>query len=617
MTDTFGSQNKSLSPIEELRLKSLFQEEGPGRTGAPRLLPVIDAPPFIRKVDDDRSFGDYFQSDKNVVDRVKEYFEPKYEQGSFGSFQRDDGRVVRFGMPEEFSQEEILRALEDIKNVPAGSTLADRRDVAEVAKRLEGLPEDDPIFAESPLDALSADIDKTLADLKTTPSQTQKTAITALAQLNQEVAEDEMGRGISDQVVEDAFVAGMDDFLETIRGAGPADTEMTIDDYKKEFADATGIDISGKVDKSNALMAFGLALMQNKAGRGFNVGKMLAAIGEAGQTAMPELEKAKEKARAGALAAGKYALQTRATDRATDAANQEKMMNRSKYWVYKKGGKGQEFASFDEGEFVDLNKYELNKLLNTPDFDKNYEFIDASDRFAILEKRAEGVDLGDQWDPKLEDVSLIGGSSTDLPPALRVAAYAANPNYEGTLETKYKLAENPKGVQRRLVQAQNDINKSSDRLRMLLENIENGISIPDQLVSSVVQAGRNLGFDMGGVSTVAEAKQELKNIAIDEALRILQESGRTISEGERVRVEERVGKIRLGNADPELIRNQVEHIYNMVVTKPQRDLDTAISGFEENFGFSIMSLPTEDELRIINEKRKARGEPPVTMDDFQ
>jgi hypothetical protein len=152
---------------------------------------------------------------------------------------------------------------------------------------------------------------------------------------------------------------------------------------------------------------------------------------------------------------------------------------------------------------------------------------------------------------------------------------------------------------------------------MLLENIENGISIPDQLVSSVVQAGRNLGFDMGGVSTVAEAKQELKNIAIDEALRILQESGRTISEGERVRVEERVGKIRLGNADPELIRNQVEHIYNMVVTKPQRDLDTAISGFEENFGFSIMSLPTEDELRIINEKRKARGEPPVTMDDFQ
>ena len=161
MTDTFG-------------LGSLFQEEGPGRTGAPRLLPVIDAPPFIREVDDDRSFGDYFQSDKNVVDRVKEYFEPKYEQGSFGSFQRDDDRIVRFGLPEEFSQEEILRALEDIKNVPAGSTLADRKDVAEVAKRLEGLPENDPIFAESPLDALSMDIDNTLSQLNSTKTKKQK-----------------------------------------------------------------------------------------------------------------------------------------------------------------------------------------------------------------------------------------------------------------------------------------------------------------------------------------------------------------------------------------------------------------------------------------------------------
>lgn len=610
MTDTFG-------------LGSLFQEEGPGRTGAPRLLPVIDAPPFIREVDDDRSFGDYFQSDKNVVDRVKEYFEPKYEQGSFGSFQRDDDRIVRFGLPEEFSQEEILRALEDIKNVPAGSTLADRKDVAEVAKRLEGLPENDPIFAESPLDALSMDIDNTLSQLNSTKTKKQKAE--DFRAKEQEIAISQgmpdpnaTATSISQEKIEEAAMAAFNDYLEAARGAGPDTPKVKdIDEYKKEFAKATGIDISGKVDKSNALMAFGLALMQNKAGRGFNVGKMLASVGEAGQAAMPELEKAKEKARAGALAAGKYALQTRATDRATDAANQEKMMNRSKYWVYKKGGKGQEFASFDEGEFVDLNKYELNKLLNTPDFDKNYEFIDASDRFAILAKRAEGVDLGDEWNPKLEDVSLIGGSSTDLAPAFRVAAYAANPNYEGTSETQYKLGEDPKGVQRRLVQAQNDINKSSDRLRMLLENIENGISIPDQLVSSVVQAGRNLGFDMGGVSTVAEAKQELKNIAIDEALRILQESGRTISEGERVRVEERVGKIRLGNADPELIRNQIEHIYNMVVTKPQRDLDTAISSFKDNFGFSIMSLPTEDELRIINEKRKARGEPPVTMDDFQ
>ncbi len=79
--------------------------------------------------------------------------------------------------------------------------------------------------------------------------------------------------------------------------------------YKKEFEEATGIDASGKVDKSRALMAFGLALMQNKAGKGFNVGKMLQSVASAGESALPALDKATADAKAARLAAGKYALQ--------------------------------------------------------------------------------------------------------------------------------------------------------------------------------------------------------------------------------------------------------------------------------------------------------------------
>ena len=39
--------------------------------------------------------------------------------------------------------------------------------------------------------------------------------------------------------------------------------------------------------KSSAMTAFGLALMQNKAGKGFNVGNMLSSVGEAGEKALP------------------------------------------------------------------------------------------------------------------------------------------------------------------------------------------------------------------------------------------------------------------------------------------------------------------------------------------
>ena len=56
--------------------------------------------------------------------------------------------------------------------------------------------------------------------------------------------------------------------------------EQDIEKYKKEFYEATGIDPSGKPDMRGAMTAFGLALMQNKAGKGFNVGKILTSVGE-------------------------------------------------------------------------------------------------------------------------------------------------------------------------------------------------------------------------------------------------------------------------------------------------------------------------------------------------
>lgn len=107
------------------------------------------------------------------------------------------------------------------------------------------------------------------------------------------------------------------DSVAEARGEKP---KKDINDYKEEFALATGVDISGKPDKSQALMALGLSLMQNKAGRGFNVSNMLGAIGEAGEKAMPEFAKAKAEARNAQIAAGKFGLQQVAADKAAKAA---------------------------------------------------------------------------------------------------------------------------------------------------------------------------------------------------------------------------------------------------------------------------------------------------------
>ena len=596
-----GSGGLGFNPRKE---RTVFAEEGPGST--------IDVNIF----------------DKGVANLAKRFGispdEVRKRQG-LGS-KIISGSSQTKTMPSDVSSfSELAQAYSDIQDVSKDPTVVSKPATIEdiltsdpSVFRLEG-PEGMPV---APIDSSGAgdeaEAQKIIAENEAQREQTKKSAITSLAQLNQEVAEDEMGRGSSEAVIEDAFSSAMQDYIEQARGAGPKTKELSLNDYKKEFAEATGIDISGKVDKSSALMAFGLALMQNRAGKGFNVGRMLSAVGEAGEAALPALEKAKTQARNDAIAAGKYALETRAADRATDAANQEKLMNRGKYWVYKKGKKGAEFSEFDNGEFVDLNKFELNKLINTPDFDKNYEFIDASDRLSILKERAKGVDPGEEWD-SYSMVSLIGGDPKDVPPELQIMAAAVNPNYKGQTATGYKLQETPETIIRRFSEYQKSITSGSEKFKVLLGNLEAGISVPKQLLSSLQQALRNFGIDAGDMpSEVADAKRMLNNLAIDEATNILQESGKTLSDNDRKLVAQRIGKISWTSGDVELIRRQLKDIYDLTVLKPQENLDRAIDWLDKNAGITFG--PLQDDMPRSKEELDAFNKyygTDLTMEDFQ
>ena len=125
---------------------------------------------------------------------------------------------------------------------------------------------------------------------------------------------------------EEAIAQAMKSYEDTKSGK---DTGVKgIEYYKDEFSKATGIDISGEADNRAALMAFGLALMQNKAGKGFDVGNILSAVGAAGEKALPVMEKTRQERRAGQIAAGKYALEQRAKDKATVLATEQAALTR-------------------------------------------------------------------------------------------------------------------------------------------------------------------------------------------------------------------------------------------------------------------------------------------------
>tara|TARA_R100001369_G_scaffold6066_1_gene16605 strand:- start:5871 stop:7838 length:1968 start_codon:yes stop_codon:yes gene_type:complete len=426
---------------------------------------------------------------------------------------------------------------------------------------------------------------------------------------------------------EDLFASAMEDFMTGVRGAGPDTPEQkTIDDYKKDFSKATGIDVSGKVDKSSALIAMGLSLMQNTAGSDFNAGKWLRSVGEAGEKALPALNKAKQTARQGVLAAGKYALQMESSDEAKRNIASEKAMDRGKYWVYKKGKPGAEFSSFDEGEFVDLNKYELNKLISNPEFDNQFEFIKDSDRFDILKVRADAsdIELGDEWaSAGYKPYSLIGGDIKNVPSELLVNAVLRDPNYKGKVTGNVaKIGEKAETIINRFISYQNAINRDVERFKKIGNYVDSGISIPKQVSSKITQFFRSIGFtpEEGMPSDIASAQQSLKNFSIDNATMILKESGKTLSDADRKLVDERVGKISFTNADPKLLHNQIADIYDFIVTKSQQNLDLAVKTLDRDFGIKVVAppdVPTQEELDLINQQRKARGQAPRKMEEYQ
>jgi tetratricopeptide (TPR) repeat protein len=216
---------------------------------------------------------------------------------------RQSGMAIEPPVPPNLTESQtrdiVRRSISGRMPGPVGNIIARQAREAETA-RIGGMPAETDIFAlEGPETAPAAAIAAAL-EPRARPAEVPPPVVP-------ERAPAQLTREPKPFSTEEAFTGAMKAFDEA---SGQEDTgEKTVEDYMKEFSEVTGIDISGKPDKSAALMAFGLALMQNRAGSGFNVGNILRSVGEAGEKAIPELKAAKQEAKAARMAAGKYALE--------------------------------------------------------------------------------------------------------------------------------------------------------------------------------------------------------------------------------------------------------------------------------------------------------------------
>jgi len=385
----------------------------------------------------------------------------------------------------------------------------------------------------------------------------------------------------------EAFKDAMQDFMDkagkgkATKGAGTGGGR-SLEDYKKEFAKATGINIEGGPDKSNFLMALGLGLMQNRAGKGFDISKILTSVGEATEKAMPKLEEAQKKFDAEKLAAGQYALKAQAKDRATAAAAQKKLNEEKGYFIVPTGGKagltaGEYLGNAENGRYMKLSNAQLAALEANPEFSKNFSVL-PGEMWGDIVKEAQSPKEIEEKYLKTDDLEPMF-TGADEYYSFRVQYPDANKLKKGEyLPPKY--IGNAKTDIGKLDEINKSIEKNDKTFReFAVELNKTGIDIPSQVAAKVVQGFRALGIDAGGDTTsIVQLQSILEKLAAENAAEILGESGKTLSDNDRAMVKRIIGEIKISfgeSADKDQLVRKMGRLYGKIVGAQRRNLKSA------------------------------------------
>jgi hypothetical protein len=393
---------------------------------------------------------------------------------------------------------------------------------------------------------------------------------------------------------QELFDSAFQEYISGVRGAGPdAPSPKELEDYKAEFAKATGLDVSGNADTSQALMAFGLAAMQNRAGKGFNVGRMLESLGQAGEKALPALDKARTEARANSAAAGKYALEMRSSDKEKATAAKEKAMQRTGYYVVPKSTDVKGFlagVSEGKGRLENLNVWELEKLQNNKDFSDKYDVLPGSMWGEIVKEAMKTPEAKEKYLTTPQPIQLIPGNTDDI---FKIDLFYNEPNKNPN--GKPMVVGDGQQQYEALARMYQDNQKAKDEF-VKLGVLNEGTNIFRYSLDSL--NGLAAGFGVTFTDDLPESQKMkliLEKMAAKQAPRILGESGKTISDGDRERVKEIVGTI-TATSNPQELQAKFSALFNDIIIGSEADINQALSTLNRYTGRNIGSALQESEL---------------------
>ena len=379
------------------------------------------------------------------------------------------------------------------------------------------------------------------------------------------------GSGENLTAAQEATKTALSEYLAQAR---PGVKPQKYDEYIKEFGDATGLDMSGEPDTKQALMSFGLALMQNRAGKDFDVSKILTSVGEAGGAAMPDFRKAVAESKAVRAKAGEYALGRTKEDKVA-------AMNRKNYFIVPKGKGGLKgiISNFDKGEFQPLNSYELNSLQENTKFNNEYDIVPSSVYAKYTEALLKAPELGKKYLNKTGTMQLFEGAKGtlfDIPVQYTDSNYkgkdgAKKPAFKGDYDN---VMNGFKGMRR-------DIDKAKVEFKDLMTAISapGGVTVWKQGLDNVTNLAAAFGVPVSkGQTSTKTIDLILNRIQAKYAPQILGEAGKTISDGDRARVAKIVGDLSLIQ-NPADLEAAISRIFTDIINGQENKLNDGLTAF--------------------------------------
>ena len=389
-----------------------------------------------------------------------------------------------------------------------------------------------------------------------------------------------------------AVVSSLNDIMKEVR---PGIKAKDYDEYIKEFGEATGLDISGEPDTKQALMSFGLALMQNRAGKGFNISNILGSVGEAGEAAMPEFSKAVSEAKAIRAKAGAFAISRKKEDEAA-------ARNRKNYVIVPKGKGGIKglAANMDKAQNLQLNSFELNALMENKKFQDSYEVVPDSQYNKVLEAALKTPELGKKYMSSKSDIELF----EDATGIFKVPVQLADGNYKGAdAATKPLFIGDKDAVEQAFRSMRKDIDRGKAQFKDLVDTInKEGVSVFRQSADAITNLGAAFGVEFQDDQTPTKKIELILNrIQSKYAPEILGETGKTISDADRQRVAKIVGELKFFQ-NPQDLKAAISRIFDDIIGQQERKLKQGVINYNRltnqqvklNFGGGLSEKQQEE-----------------------